>query len=257
MSAALLEKLNTLLEWSFKLSTIEDNTAKLSTILGDINKHHNGSSKREDLHDNTEYGGLCRALNTHLIYMVSRPDIHAAPDEFRTSLMAAHDGDLLADSTRVVIAKELPEVAMSIILDDITTLSKSATIAIECGVLYPEFMIDNLSAMKTLPCLMALVRLLRGSGDSRNHEIPHVVETAAAKILSHLRSLNLENQIEYETWANCITPLVGILASDDMDNHDYKTRLLTEVSWYADNKREMWTKYSQVIERKLPRVSFK
>lgn len=248
MSAALLEKLNGLLEWSFKLSTIEENTTKLITIIDNIKKY----SDKEDRYTTPEYQQLCRELNMHLIYMVSRPDIHIAPDTFRTGLMTAHEHNLLTDNARVVISKELPEVAMSIILDDVATISKSATIAIECAVLYPEFMLDKLTEMKTLPFLMALVRLLRGSGDGRNHEIPHLVETSAGKILSHLRSLNLENPIEYETWANCIAPLVGILASDNPNNRDYEARFLTEISWYSNNKRGSWTKYSQAIESKLP-----
>jgi hypothetical protein len=229
MSTTLLERMQKLVSWSFSLSTIEQNTAVLAELITEIEKLRSpvssGAVTTED-----KLVKVIDNLNSHVVYMVMRPDIRAAPAEFRVALMQAWNLDILTDNTCIVASKQLPEIAPSLIPDDIDLLKKGTPISVECAIMYPEFMIGNVKLMKTTSLLVALQTLLRGTGDGRNHEVPSIIENNARHLLDELWSrCDMNHEIVYEKWISCVSMLVSILAEDKDIQRSYTDRLVEEL----------------------------
>lgn len=216
MSAILLEKMMKMVAWSYSLSTITENTITLDKLLNDYESLNQPIGAGISSLSSDELVPIADNVNTHLCYMVSRYDIRDAPVTFRKVLMRAFNLNILSDNTCVVISQQLPEVAMNLIPDSIDILKKGTTISVACAVLYPELMIANLEIMKTASLIIALNTHLRGTGDGRNHEIPHAIECNPRLLLNTLWGRSPTHEIEYEKWVSCIVILSNIEQEDDI-----------------------------------------
>lgn len=226
MSAALLESMQKLVTWSYRLTTIEQNTTVLGELITEfekLKKLAGGSSITFDDKDDKLTQAI-ENVNSHVVYMVMRLDIRSAPAEFRVALMQAWDHDILTDNTCVLASKQLPEIAPSLIPADIDLLKKGTPISVECAIMYPELVVSNVNDMKTTSLLVALETLLRGSSDKRNHEIPDVIENNARYLLDELWSRKMHHDIEFKKWISCVSMLVSILNEDK----DITDRLVEE-----------------------------
>jgi hypothetical protein len=248
------EQMKRLLIWSFNLSSVEQNSEKLNNMINNIEKTDSNLEKQR----NCEVVQQSIDINLHLKYMAMQENLNDVPDFFTKDVMRAYNLGILTENIRIILAKRLPMLAMSIIIDDIQTISNKTLIAAECATLYPEFMLNNMQKMSRPMLLLALRNILKGDGQGRIHTIPDIIEDSAQNILDFLCSKANIIDEEYDLWSECISSLVGIITDNEAASptseqmvHD---NVIKEISRYACNPN--YVKYYKAMKAHYP-IMFK